>query len=85
MQAYSSIAPVRSELPLDAGTIYITAPDMDRLSALVEGYRQLGREDRTTLQRLEDELDRAVVVGAREVPPDVVTLDSQVLLVDPAA
>jgi hypothetical protein len=58
---------------------------MDRLSALVEGYRQLGREDRTTLQRLEDDLDRAVVVGAREVPPDVVTLDSQVLLVDPPA
>jgi regulator of nucleoside diphosphate kinase len=85
MQAYSSIAPVRSELLLDAGTIHITAPDMDRPSALVEGYRQLGREDRTTLQRLEDELDRAVVVAAREVPPDVVTLDSQVLLVDPPA
>jgi regulator of nucleoside diphosphate kinase len=66
----------------DKGTIYITNPDMERLSALVEGYRLQGREDRHTLQRLEDELDRAVVVDPSEVSADLVTLDSQVLLVD---
>ena len=77
-----SIAPRPPETDLDRGTIYITSTDLGRLSALIEGYRLRGREDSNTLQRLEDELERAVVVDARDLPPDVVTLDSQVLLVD---
>jgi regulator of nucleoside diphosphate kinase len=76
------MAIVQSKGTTDTGTIYITRSDMDRLAALVEGYRLQGREDRSTLQRLEDELDRAVVVDASEVSADVVTLDSRVLLVD---
>lgn len=64
------------------GTIYITGSDRDQLSALVEGYRLQGREDRDALQRLEGELDRAVVVDANEIPADVVTLGSRVFLVD---
>ena len=67
---------------LAEGIIYMTAPDRDRLAALVEGYRLQGREDQDVLQRLEDELDRAVVVEADEIPADVVTLDSRVRLVD---
>ena len=77
-----SIAPPQPEASRKTGTIYMTSSDVDRLWALIAGYRLLGREDRNTLQRLEDELDRAVVVDAREMPADVVTLDSQVLLVD---
>lgn len=65
-----------------AGAIYVTLSDAGRLAALVEGYRELGREDDATLRRLEGELDRAVLVDAHELPPDVVTLDSRVLLVD---
>jgi regulator of nucleoside diphosphate kinase len=76
------MAIVQSKGTTDTGTIYITRSDMDRLSALAEGYRLQGREDRSTLQRLQDELDRAVVVDASEVSADVVTLDSRVLLVD---
>jgi regulator of nucleoside diphosphate kinase len=76
------MAIAQSKGTTDSGTIYITGSDMDRLSALVEGYRLQGREDRDTLQRLGDELDRAVVVDASEVSADVVTLDSQVVLVD---
>ena len=76
------MAIIHSKTTADRGTIYITRPDMDRLAALVEGYRLQGREDPRTLQRLEDELERAVVVHASDVSSDVVTLDSRLLLVD---
>lgn len=76
------MAIVQSKGTADAGTIYVTHSDRERLSALIEGYRVHGREDPGALQRLEDELDRAVVVDPGEVPADVVTLDSRVLLAD---
>jgi regulator of nucleoside diphosphate kinase len=76
------MALIQSETTAQSGAIYVTDSDMDRLLALLEGYRLQGREDRGTLQRLEEELDRAVVVDAGEIPPDVVTLDSRVLLFD---
>jgi regulator of nucleoside diphosphate kinase len=76
------MALIQSESTTHRGAIYVTISDMGRLLALVEGYRLQGREDRSTLERLEDELDRAVVVDAREIQPDVVTLDSRVRLVD---
>jgi regulator of nucleoside diphosphate kinase len=52
------------------------------LQALVDGYRGQGRYDEDALRRLEDELDRAAVVEAAELPPGVVTLDAQVALTD---
>jgi regulator of nucleoside diphosphate kinase len=64
------------------GPIYLTVSDMERLMALVKGYRQDGRED-DNLDVLEAELDRALVMDAgRRLPSDVVTLDSRVLVVD---
>ena len=67
---------------LDKGAIYVTPPDKERLIALLEAHRRHGREDGRTLEILEEELDRAVVVDAEELPPDVVTLDSRVRLTD---
>jgi len=64
------------------GAIFVTAEDKERLIALVEGRRRHGREDGRTLEALEEELDRAFVIDARELPADVVTLDSRVRLVD---
>jgi regulator of nucleoside diphosphate kinase len=62
--------------------IYLTASDLERLVALVEGYRLQGRAD-GNLDVLERELDRAFIVDARRaLPPDVVTLDSRVLVAD---
>ena len=64
------------------GPIYMTVADMERLMALLQSYRLQGRED-GTLDALEGELDRALIVGAgRSLPSDVVTLDSRVLVVD---
>jgi regulator of nucleoside diphosphate kinase len=62
--------------------IYMTPPDKERLTSLLEGRRWYGREDGRTLDVLEEELDRAVVVDAEQLPPDVVTLDSRVQLID---
>jgi regulator of nucleoside diphosphate kinase len=62
--------------------IYMTPPDKERLTSLLEGRRWYGREDGRTLEVLEEELDRAVVVDAEQLPPDVVTLDSRVQLID---
>ena len=62
--------------------IFVSRPDLNRLQALLEGYREQRREDPATLERLEQELERAVVVDGSEVPPDVVALGSEVVLLD---
>jgi regulator of nucleoside diphosphate kinase len=66
----------------DKGAIYVTPPDKKRLTALLEARRWHGRDDGRTLEVLEEELDRAVVVDAEQLPADVVTLDSRVQLSD---
>ncbi|MEJ5259695.1 MAG: nucleoside diphosphate kinase regulator [Anaerohalosphaeraceae bacterium] len=62
-------------------TIYITQFDQKRLEELLDVARMFGggRED---LQALEGELRRARIVSPQEVPPDVVTMNSKVLLRD---
>ena len=73
---------LRSDAARPEGPIYMTVSDMERLMALVEGYRLQGRED-ANLDVLEGELDRALVMDAgRRMPSDVVTLDSRVLVWD---
>jgi regulator of nucleoside diphosphate kinase len=66
----------------EKGLIFLTPPDKERLTSLLEARRWYGREDGRTLEVLEAELDRAVVVDAEHLPPDVVTLDSRVQLID---
>lgn len=59
----------------------ITQFDIDRLDALIQ---RLGQQDRppATLDALEDELDRATVVTPAEVPPTVVTMNSEVRITE---
>jgi regulator of nucleoside diphosphate kinase len=59
-------------------TIYITEADMTRLRALLER----NRESRDDLKMLQRELERARVVPPREVPPDVITMNSRARLRD---
>ena len=66
----------------EKGAIYVTSLDKARLTSLLEARRGQAREDARTLEALEEELDRAVVVDAAHLPPDVVTLDSRVQLID---
>ena len=62
--------------------IYITDFDMERLQKLVDGSRSWSERDREYLQKLEEELNRAIVVASRDVPSDVVTMNSQVRVRD---
>ena len=62
--------------------IYVTALDVERLRKLLEGVRLWSSRDREHLQALEGELDRAHVVAPQEIPGDIVTMNSAVLVRD---
>jgi len=61
--------------------IYITEFDLERLERLLE---QTGRGARTAkhIEALEDELSRAEVVEPKDIPANVITMNSRVLLKD---
>jgi len=63
---------------MEERTIYITQADMERLRALIEIYNGNG----SFLESLEGELDGARVVSPREIPPNVVTMNSVVRIRD---
>jgi regulator of nucleoside diphosphate kinase len=62
--------------------IYVTALDVERLRKLLEGVRLWSSKDREHLEALGAELDRAHVVAPQEIPGDVVTMNSAVLVRD---
>ena len=62
--------------------IYITDPDYNRLSALIEKTREGNGVDRQYLNKLEAELDRAEIVDAKAIPANVITMRSTVRLKD---
>jgi regulator of nucleoside diphosphate kinase len=62
--------------------IYVTALDVERLRKLLDGVRLWSSRDREHLEELEAELDRAHVVAPQEIPGDVVTMNSAVLVRD---
>jgi len=62
--------------------IFITDDDMARLKDLVRRGRLAARRDQAHLEELEEELDRAEVVAAEDVSPDVVTMHSTVRVSD---
>ena len=62
--------------------IYITKPDMQKLRALIAGVQASSSRTKATLNKLEEELNRAKVVNPQKVPKDVVTMNSQVRIRD---
>ena len=67
---------------MQARTIYITEFDMRRLRALIGDAKRLAPRGNEYLERLEAELARCILVAPADVPPDVVTMNSRVRLVD---
>ena len=65
--------------------IFITDDDMARLRELVRGGRMASGRDVEHLVELDRELDRAEVVTAGELAPDVVTMHSTVRVRDVAS
>ena len=62
--------------------IFITAFDKERLEELIAVAVEFGDHDRNDLDSLATELDRGRLVKSEEVPPNVVTMNSEVLLRD---
>jgi len=67
---------------MEERTIYITAYDLQRLRELIIETRRMERRKNEYLESLDAELSRGQVVAPTEVPPDVVTMNSRVHLVD---
>ena len=58
--------------------IFVTDSDLDNLTNLLAGIGRRDPRDREHIERLEAELERARIVPPDEVPPDVVTMNSEV-------
>ena len=63
-------------------TIYITDNDMRRLRELILVARQFRKEEEKYLQELETELNRGKIIKSQDIPPDVITMNSEVHLRD---
>jgi regulator of nucleoside diphosphate kinase len=63
-------------------TIRITDLDSRRLQNLIKGSKQSSARDRGIFDGLERQLDDAEVTPASRIGPDVVTMNSQVLVTD---
>lgn len=61
---------------------YITEPDMERLGHLLASAKPSNKDERENLHRLMEDLDRADVVALRDIPADIVTMNSMVKLRD---
>jgi regulator of nucleoside diphosphate kinase len=62
--------------------INITDYDMQRLRKLLEGAQMWNQKDRDYLEHLEEELDQAVLVSSKNIPPNVVTMNTQMRVTD---
>ncbi len=62
--------------------IYVTGDDYEKLRRLVAGRRARDQRDLEYIAMLEQELDRAEIVDPAAIPPDVVTMNSEVRLRD---
>lgn len=69
-----SISPISPISP-----IMVSEPDLERLTSLLRAARTDDVDE-----RLGEELERAVIVPATEIPPDIVTMNSRVTFVDAA-
>jgi regulator of nucleoside diphosphate kinase len=67
---------------MEERTIYITEFDMKRLRELIVEAKRLDRRVSEYLEGLEGELSRGILVAPKDIPPDVVTMNSRVSLVD---
>ena len=62
--------------------IYITEFDKSRLEELISVAEEFGDKDRKDLDALAEELEQAEIVSPTDVPPDVVTMNSKVIIRD---
>jgi len=62
--------------------IYITDKDMERLRELRMAAREFKKEEEKYLRELESELNKGTIVKPQDIPPDIITMNSEVHLLD---
>jgi regulator of nucleoside diphosphate kinase len=62
--------------------IFITRTDQERLEKLIQTEEEFAPGSKTHLEELKSELKRAVIIEPQDIPSDVITMRSQVLLKD---
>lgn len=62
--------------------IFITELDRERLQKIIDEAKEYTLGDKDYLRNLENELNRAQIVAPQKVPPDVITMNSKVMLKD---
>lgn len=62
--------------------IVVTESDERRLRGLLGGQSAASLRDQAHLQELSSELERALIVQAEQVPPEVITMHSRVRVLD---
>lgn len=62
--------------------IYITQADKDKLEKLIAKEKEFNPSSMEYLKVLGQELEQAQVVSSQDIPNDVVTMNSKVMLVD---
>lgn len=65
---------------METRQIYVTAFDLKRLRELISEQKRIKKESKEYINSLEAELERAQVVLPQEVPADVVTMNSRLVI-----
>lgn len=63
-------------------TFYITNFDRERLYSIINNHRSASPKIKALIDRLEEELEKAVVVEPENIPADVVTMNTKLRLRD---
>ncbi len=63
-------------------TIYITDYDLKRLKELLDVAKEFAYRGRDDLKNLEVELNRANLFASRDIPGNVITMNSKAVLID---
>lgn len=67
---------------MESKTIRITEQDLKKLRDVILAAENSGYRNSIYIEQLEAELDRAEIVVPQQIPPDVITMNSRVLLTD---
>ena len=62
--------------------VYVTEQDMARLELIVDSAPQKSDHEKENVRRLSEDLNRASIIDAENVPRDVVTMNSKVCVMD---
>ncbi len=63
---------------METKKIFVTGSDMEKLRNLVRPGQGFNGSHEASFRQLREELDKATVVDAKEIPADVVTMNSEV-------